>query len=102
MNSLYEHYPVAIWIIAGIIWTMGLICWIVTYIGAPIESKKSGHHVSGIPGVAFVLFLAAGVISPYKWLMLTALLDFSVTYLPIFLLKEHISKSRKHRKEEKK
>ena len=58
---------------------------------------KGGHHVSRVPGVAFVFFLIAGYLSPNKWLMLTALLDFSLTYLPVFLLKEHLKKGKSER-----
>ena len=94
MSSLYEHYPIAMWIIDCVFWTIGLLCWIITYIGAPLESRKLGHHVSGVPGVAFVFFLIAGYLSPNKWLMLTALLDVSLTYLPVFLLKEHLKKGK--------
>lgn len=61
---------------------------------------KGGHHVSGVPGVAFVFFLIAGYFSPNKWLMLTALLDFSLTYLPVFLLKEQLKKHLKKAKDE--
>ena len=115
MSSLYEHYPIAMWIIDGVFWTIGLLCWIATYIGAPLESKKRapplstctlanstikkrGYHVSGVPGVPFVFFLLAGFSSPNKWLMLIALLDFSLTYLPVFLLKEHLKKRKSERK----
>ena len=57
-----------------------------------------GCHVSGVPGVPFVFFLLAGFFSPNKWLMLIALLDFSLTYLPVFLLKEHLKKRKSERK----
>ena len=83
MSSLYEHYPIAMWIIDGVFWAIGLLCWIATYVAAPLESKKRGYHV---------FFLLAGFFSPNKWLMLIALLDFSLTYLPVFLLKEHLKK----------
>ena len=74
-----------------------MLCWIATYIGAPLESRKRGCHVSGVPGVPCVFFLLAGFSSPNKWLMLIALLDFSLTYLPIFLLKEHLKKGKSER-----
>lgn len=96
MNGLYESYPVIMNIVDGIIWLVGILWWIATYIGAPLESKKNGYHVSGFPGVAFLHFLVAGLLSPYKWLALTALLDISVTYLPIFLIKEK-KKDRKNK-----
>lgn len=88
MNGLYESYPVIMNIVDGIIWLVGILWWIATYIGAPLESKKKGYHVSGFPGLAFLHFLVAGLLSPYKWLAVTALLDISVTCLPIFLIKE--------------
>lgn len=100
MSSLYEHYPIVMWVIDGVFWMIGVLCWIITYIGAPLESRKLGHHVSGVHGVAFVFFLIAGYFSPNKWLMLTALLDFSLTYLPVFLLKEQLKKHLKKAKDE--
>ena len=42
MSSLYEHYPIAMWIVDGVLWAIGLLCWIATYIGAPLESRKRG------------------------------------------------------------
>lgn len=74
------------WLISIFAFAVGLIFWAITYIGAPIESKRKGKHVSGLPGAAFVLFLLAGLISPIKWLAFTCLLDFSVTALPFYLL----------------
>lgn len=74
------------WLISIFAFAVGLLFWAITYIGAPIESKRKGKHVSGVPGVAFVLFLLAGLISPIKWLAFTCLLDFSVTALPFYLL----------------
>ena len=47
MSGLYEHYPIAMWIIDGVFW-------------APLESKKRGYRVSGVPGVPCVFFLLAG------------------------------------------
>ena len=100
MSSLYEHYPIVMWVIDGVFWMIGVLCWIITSSGAPLESRKLGHHVSGVPGAAFVFFLIAGYFSPNKWLMLTALLDFSLTYLPVFLLKEQLKKHLKKAKDE--
>lgn len=74
------------WLISIFAFAVGLLFWAITYIGAPIESKRKGKHVSGLPGVAFVLFLLAGLFSPIKWLAFTCLLDFSVTALPFYLL----------------
>ena len=49
MSSLYEHYPIAMWIINGVFWAIGLLCWIATYIGAPLESKKNTKGTPGTP-----------------------------------------------------
>ena len=84
MSGLYEHYPIAMWIIDGVFWAIGLLCWIATYVAAPLESKKRGYRVSGVPGSSLRILLAGRFSSPNKWLMLIALLDFSLTYLPVF------------------
>lgn len=47
MSDLFAHFPVAMWIIDAILWLLGIFFWGATYIGAPLESKKSGKHVSG-------------------------------------------------------
>lgn len=78
------HIEQSIWLVSGIFWFLGLLAWVVTYIGAPRASKKSGKFVSGIPGVAFICFLIAGLISPCKWLALLALTDFGITLLPVY------------------
>ena len=49
-------------------------------------------------GSSFRILLAGRFFSPNKWLMLIALLDFSLTYLPVFLLKEHLKKRKSERK----
>lgn len=74
------------WLMSIFAFAGGLLFWVITYIAAPIESKRKGKHVSGLPGVAFVLFLLGGLLSPIKWLAFTCLLDFSVTALPFYLL----------------
>ena len=66
------------------------IVLLVISIIAPIQSRKSGKHVSGFPGVAFVFCILAGVLSPCKWLVLLCLSDISVTALPFFLLRKYI------------
>lgn len=68
----------------GLLWIIGMVSLGITYIGAPLASKKSGHNVSGIPGVAFFVLLVAGLVSPCKWLAFLSLLDFEITLLPIF------------------
>lgn len=78
MNLMYERYPVEMWTTDGIIWAIGIFFWFVTYVGAPMASKRSGHYVSGVPGAAFITFLIAGLLSPIKWLALLCFLDFSI------------------------
>ena len=43
-------------------------------------------YVSGIPGVAFVFWIVAGLSSPYKWLAVLALADFGIVLIPIRLI----------------
>lgn len=62
-----------------------------------IENSVILIPVSGFPGLAFFHFLVAGLLSPYKWLAVTALLDISVTYLPIYLIKEHFSRNKENK-----
>lgn len=88
MPEFYAHFPVVMWVIDGIIWAIGVFFWVVTYIAAPIESRKKGHTVSGLPGMAFLFFLVAGFLSPNKWLMLMSLTDVSVLSLIITVCKE--------------
>lgn len=85
-------FDITDWILSIPEFAIGLFFWIVTYIGAPIESRKKGRHISGCPGVAFVCFLLAGLLSPCKWLALLCLPDFSVTAIPFFLLKRFAAK----------
>ena len=80
------------WVISIAIFAVGLIFWVITYIAAPLQSRKEHKHISGVPGTAFVIFLLGGLLSPCKWLALLCLLDFSVTVLPFYLLKELIKK----------
>lgn len=63
---MYEHFPIAMWLIDGSFWSVGLFFWVLTYIVAPLAAKKRGNSVSGTPGVAFLCFLAAGLLSPIK------------------------------------
>lgn len=84
---MYELFSIAMWILDGSIWAVGLFFWIFTYIAAPLKAKKSGHNVSGAPGVAFLCFLTAGLLSPIKWLAWLSLLDFSVIWLIFIILR---------------
>ena len=83
-------YITDIWGVSILFWGIGLFFWFATYIGAPLESKKRGKHVSGVPGMAFICFLLAGLAAPIKWLTLICLADISITMLPFFLIREHI------------
>ena len=42
MVEMYAHFPVAMWIIDGLIWALGVFFWILTYIVAPLKSRKKG------------------------------------------------------------
>ncbi len=80
------------WVISIAIFAFGLLFWVITYIAAPLQSRKEHKHISGVPGTAFVIFLLGGLLSPCKWLALLCLLDLSVTALPFYLLIEYIKK----------
>ncbi len=85
------------WLISIFSFAVGLLFWVITYIAAPIESKRKGKHVSGVPGASFVLFLLGGLLSPIKWLAFACLLDFSVTALPFYLLINRANNKRNKR-----
>lgn len=57
-----------------------------------IREQKKGHPVSGLPGMAFLLFLGAGYLSPNRWLMLISLSDISVFALVVMICKGRICK----------
>ncbi|MFR5954354.1 MAG: hypothetical protein ACLUGQ_12230 [Coprococcus sp.] len=77
----------------------GLQCWIAAHVGGTCaKAARSGEYHVPDAGSSFRILLAGGFFSPNKWLMLIALLDFSLTYLPVFLLKEHLKKSKSERK----
>lgn len=61
---------------------LGLLCWFIT-IGARISSKKTGHYVSGVPGVGGILIIIGFLASPVKWLALIGLLDFDLWYFVV-------------------
>lgn len=92
MVEMYVHFPVVMWIIDGLLWALGVLFWILTYIVAPLGSRKKRYPVSGLPGMAFLLFLGAGYLSPNKWLMLISLSDVSVFALIIMICKGCICK----------
>ena len=89
-----------VWGPSILFWGIGLFFWFATYIGAPLESKKRGKHVSGVPGTAFICFLIAGLASPIKWLALICFADISITILPFFFLREYI-KSKKNKRNDR-
>lgn len=81
------------WLVPVICWIMGGLAWIITYIGAPRASISSGHYVSGVPGMAFICFLAAGLVSPVKWLALLCLLDNPLIYRLLYRKKQKPDKT---------
>ena len=56
MVEMYAHFPVVMWIMDALIWGLGVFFWVFTYIAAPLESRKKGYTVSGLPGMSFFLF----------------------------------------------
>lgn len=84
---MYEHFPIIMWLIDGSFWAVGLFFWVLTYIIAPLTAKSSKRNISGTPGVAFLCFLAAGLLSPIKWLAWLSLLDFSVIWFIFIILR---------------
>lgn len=48
MVEMYAHFPVVMWIMDGLIWALGVFFWILTYIVAPLKSRKKGYPVSGL------------------------------------------------------
>ena len=60
---------------------IGLLAIYITYIGAPRASKKSGHYVSGIPGVGGLLIIIGFLTSNVKWLAVIGLFEPAVLYL---------------------
>ncbi|MBP3233581.1 MAG: hypothetical protein J6M65_04060 [Eubacterium sp.] len=66
-------------IICIIFVALGVLAWIIT-VSARISSKKTGHYVSGIPGVGGILIIIGFLTSPVKWLALIGLLDIDLLY----------------------
>ena len=63
---------------------LGIVALLITYVGAPIASKKSGKYVSGLPCVGGILIALGFLTTPVKWLALFGLIDISI---PLFLVK---------------
>ena len=99
MVEMYAHFPVVMWIMDALIWALGVFFWVFTYIAAPLESRKKGYTVSGLPGMSVFLFLVAGYLSPNRWLMLISLSDISVIALVIMICKGRICKRKSNEQE---
>jgi len=63
---------------------LGIIALLITYVGAPIASKRSGKYVSGIPCVGGIIIALGFLTTPMKWLALFGLVDIGI---PVFLIK---------------
>ena len=63
-----------------------------THIGSDGLVRGDLRRYSGLPGMAFLLFLVAGYLSPNRWLMLISLSDVSVLALVIMICKRCICK----------
>lgn len=96
MAETYAHFPVAMWIIDGVIWGLGGYFWVFTYIAAPIMSQKKGYNISGLPGMAFLFFLVASYLSLNRWLMLISLSDVSIITLVITICTDFIHKKKRN------
>ena len=72
-------------ILCAILVSLGVLAWVIT-IGARISTKKTGHFVSGIPGVGGILIILGFLVSSVKWLALIGLLDFDLWYFVLNVL----------------
>ena len=76
MFEMYAHFPVVMWIIDGLIWVLGVFFWILTYIVAPLKSRKKRVSCFRTAGNGFALIFSG-------WLSISeqvADVDFSVGY----------------------
>ena len=76
---------------------LGVLAWIITA-GACLESKKTGRHISGLPGVGGLLVIIGFLTSSVKWLALIGLLDFQLLYfivkcIPDIIMAERYEKN---------
>ena len=71
-------------VLCDILVGLGLLALYITYIGAPLASKKSGRYVSGIPCVGGILIALGFLTTPMKWLALFGFVDI---YIPYSLIK---------------
>ena len=76
--------------IFDICFILGILALYITYIGAPLASKKSGHYVSGIPCIGGILIALGFLTTPYKWLALLGFMDIQILYLLFEILSEGI------------
>lgn len=80
------------WFISMVFWFIGGLAWIATYLGPWLAARRQ-KHISGIPGIAFIFFIIAGLTSPHKWLAVIALVDYYAVLIPIrFVLNRRSSK----------
>lgn len=86
MNELYKFER--IWLFSIIFWAVGILAWVMTYILIPANNKKNNGSTSGIPGIPFLLFLAAGLLSPYHYLALLCFSDISILMLAYEIISE--------------
>jgi len=55
MVEMYAHFPVVMWIMDGLIWALGVFFWILTYIVAPLKSRKKGYPVSELAKTTIIV-----------------------------------------------
>ena len=63
---------------------LGIVAILITYVVAPILSKRSGKYVSGFPCVGGIIIALGFLTTPVKWLALFGLVDIGI---PMFLIK---------------
>ena len=68
-------------VLSAVLVLLGILAWFLTYLIAPRASIKSGHYVSGIPLTGAVLVALGFLLSPLKWLALSALLEFLFMFM---------------------
>lgn len=74
------------WIVCVLVGSIGVFFLVMTY-GALIASRKSGHHVSGVPCVGGICIVIAFLLSPCKWLAFLGFLDYGFWFLPYAVIK---------------
>lgn len=66
-----------------IIVAFGILAILITYVFAPAASRKSDHHVSGIPVVGGILLVIGFLCTPWKYLALLGLIEFLFVFIPL-------------------